>query len=69
MAEKYTTINLPQDTIEKLKRLKIAYAYSTGEVRTYGQIIDGFIEGLKETEPQIFEAFRNLSSRDIDGMI
>ena len=69
MAEKYTTINLPQKTIENLKRLRIAYAYSTGEVRTYGQIIDGFIENLKDTNPQIFDALQNLSSRNLDEML
>lgn len=64
----YTTLNLPSALVEELKVWRLAFNASYGKVVTYGEMIRGMLDCLKDTEPGVFEELENLLTKHPDLM-
>lgn len=61
--KKYTTLNLPIQTIEEIRCLKIAYGYTTGSIVNYGDIITELIRGVEKTNPALYQTYLKIRAR------
>lgn len=67
--DKFAALNLPRETIDKMRRLKIAVAYSTGRIVSYAGLIDELIASLERSNPVLFNTYLNVSAGGEDGIL
>ena len=58
----FTSINVPKEVAEDMKYLKIAYAYTTGNMISYGDIIEDLIRNLESANPALYQTFLSVQS-------
>lgn len=56
--KKFTAMNIPVTLLEKLKAFKKANLALYEKSLSYEEIIEGLIEGVKETEPKLYKYYR-----------
>lgn len=60
MAKNFIPVNLPASTVKKIKKLKIAYSFTSGRIPSYEDMFDMLIESVEKSNPALYNIFRNL---------
>ena len=60
--EKYVSINLRKPTVDRLRKIKIAKAYSTGQMESYSDIIEELADNLRVTDPALHDMAENVTA-------
>jgi len=68
MPRSFTPVNLPSETIGKLRRLKIALSFSSGKLPSYSDVIDTLIESLEKTNPGLYNTYLNVKDTSVDSL-
>ena len=68
MPKKFIPLNLPEKTVENLRRLKIAYSFSSGKFPSYAYLIDLMIDSLEKTNPGLYNTFRSVNDPSADKL-
>lgn len=60
MPKRFIPVSLPEATVRKIKKLRVACSYTSGTILSYGEIFDTLIEGLEKTNPGLYNIYRTL---------
>ena len=50
MAKNFIPVNLPASTVKKIKKLKIAYSFTSGRIPSYEDMFDMLIESVEKSK-------------------
>ena len=60
MAKDFIPVSLPKQTVQKIRKLKIAYSFVSGRIPSYADMMDILIESVEKSNPALYNIFRNL---------
>lgn len=60
--EKYVSVNLRKPTVDRLRKIKIAKAYTTGQMESYSDIIEELADNLRVTDPALHDMAENVTA-------
>ena len=66
--KKFTPVNLPVGTVDKIRRLKIAYSFSSGKSPSYAEMFDLLLDSLEKTNPGLYNTFLNIKATSVDQL-
>ena len=62
----YTTLNLPKALVEELKVWRMAFCAAYGKQVSYGEMLRGMINSLKNSDPCVVEELNRLVKKHHD---
>ena len=62
----YTTLNLPKALVEELKVWRMAFCAAYGKQVSYGEMLRGMINSLKNFDPSVVEELNRLVKKHHD---
>lgn len=68
MPSTFKPVNLPAETIGKLRRLKYAISFSSGKLPSYSEVIDTLLESLQKTNPGLYNTFMNVKDSSVESL-
>lgn len=60
MAKNFIPVNLPASTVKKIKKLKIAYSFTSGRIPSYEDMFDMLIESVEKSNPALYNIYTTL---------
>lgn len=68
MPKEFMPVSLPVSSVDKIKRLRIAFSFSSGRIVPYEEIIDILVDSLQKTNPGLYNTFLNVKETSIEKL-